>query len=126
VVRNRPRTALLVALAASTLALGACGGGGRDDDAGAAAVKARGIPPGITITRTETGPARPAGAGMPPLRTAASAKRECAMFHAGYLAKVYGGISNDMGSVAYWFAQRRAAPGARAVVRRGCRAGLHV
>jgi hypothetical protein len=127
------RTALLLALTASTvaLALGGCGGGGdggsgTTNDAGAAARAARHIPPGVTITHTETGPARAAGQGMPPLRTAAAARAECASLHAGYIAKIYGGISDDDDSIAYWFAKRRAAPGDRAVVRRGCRAGLHV
>lgn len=128
-----PRLPLALTAVTLAVALGACGGGDGDGDgdgsaavrAGAAAVAARQIPPGMTISRTETGPARAAGAGMPPLRTASAAKAECASLHADYITKVYGGVSNDYDSVAYWFAKRRAAPGDLAVVRRGCRAGLH-
>jgi hypothetical protein len=119
-----------IAAAAGALGLAGCGGGSggstASGDAGAAAVSARSIPAGVTITHTETGAARSPGEGMTPLRTAAAAKAECASLHAGYIAKIYGGISDDFDSVAYWFARHRAAPGDTAIVRRGCRSGLHV
>jgi hypothetical protein len=126
-----------VVAAAMGVGVSACGG---DDDGpqlsaaqreGQAAVARRHIPQGITLTYTETGPARPTGTLMKPLKTYAAAKTECGYWHAGYVAKVYGGAASDhmTGSdfdhIAHAFAVRRAAPGRVPDVQRGCRAGLH-
>jgi hypothetical protein len=121
------RLALLALLAALLLSAG-CGGdsGGAVSTSTLAAHPPRAVPPGVTITHTETGTAREAGEGMPPLRTFAAAKQECGWFHAAYLAKVYGGVSTDWQSISEHFATHRAAPGYVGVIRRGCRAGMHV
>ena len=123
-MRRRPLCALpfvVVALAGC----GGCGGGDATPTSTLSAHPPRAVPPGVTITRTEPGTARRPGEGMPPLRTFAAAKQECGWFHAGYLAKVYGGVSDDWASISRHFATHRAAPGLVAVIRRGCRAGLH-
>jgi hypothetical protein len=106
--------------------LAGCGGGHHNAAAasGDAAVAARQIPQGITITHTETGPNHPVGTLMPRLRTAHAAQLECGYFRSGLIATLYGGIPGDYDSTALHFALRRAAPGYRDVVRRGCRAGL--
>jgi hypothetical protein len=135
---RRPSPLLAVAAiagAALALAVGACGGGGATpsaaERAGQAAVAARRIPQGVTLSYTETGVARPTGSLMRPLRTATAAARECGYWHANYVASVYGGPESDRMTptdydvTAHAFAVRRAAPGFVAAVQRGCRAGLH-
>lgn len=119
--------ALAVAGVLAAAGLNACGGSSPSaaEKAGAAAVAARQIPQGITITHTETGPATPVGAGMPRLHTAAAAHAECGTRPPAWLSVSYGGRSTDLDSVAWFFAKRRAAPGALAVVERGCRSALH-
>jgi hypothetical protein len=127
-----PHAAAVAAAAALALAGGGLGvlagcGGGDDDgrtDPGAAAVAARQIPQGITITHTETGENHPVGTLMPRLHTAHAAQLECGYFRSGLIANLYGGIPGDYASIALHFSLRRAAPGAADVVRRGCRDGL--
>lgn len=131
-----PRRALAVAALIVVAALSACGGGGKSETpeqkAGDAAVAARQIPQGITITHTETGTgAVSTGSEMTPLKTYAAAKRECGYWHAWYVGKVYGpGLDPNLTptylkAVAHSFAVHRAAPGDLADVQQGCRAGLH-
>lgn len=117
--------------------IAACGGGSGSsltpaEKAGQAAVAARQIPQGVKITHTEPGATdQPVGAQMPKLKTYAAAKQECGYWHAWYYGRVYGpGLDGNLtprylNLVAYDFAQHRAAPGAVADVRHGCRAGLH-
>jgi hypothetical protein len=126
--------AVLVA-AMMGLTIGACGDDGPQvseaQREGQAAVARRHIPPGVTLTHTETGVASPTGALMRPLRTYAAARTECGYWHASYVAKVYGGVASDQMTptdydhLAHSFAVRRAAPGRLPDVERGCRAGLH-
>jgi hypothetical protein len=129
-------TRAVVATAAAGLALSACGDDGTPhlsaaQREAAAVVARRHIPPGVTLTYTEPGSPQPTGTLMKQLKTAAAAKTECGYWHAGYVAKVYGGpardnmTSEDYDHIAHAFAVRRAAPGRLADVQRGCRAGLH-
>jgi hypothetical protein len=121
---RRPACLTVLAL---LLVIGGCGGSA--PTAGTSTLNAhppRAVAPGETIMLTEPGAPRMAGEGMTPLKRFAEAKQECGWFHGGYLAKIYGGVSNDWDSVAQHFATHRAAPGYVAVVRRGCRAGLHL
>jgi len=127
----------VVVAAAVGLDLSACGGddGGPHLTAaqreGQAAVARRQIPQGVTLTYTEPGSARPTGTLMRPLTSYTAARTECGYWHAGYVAKVYGGAASDhmTGSdydhIAHAFAVRRAAPGRLPDIQRGCRAGLH-
>jgi hypothetical protein len=85
----------------------------------------RAVAPGTTIEIHEDGRARQAGDGMPPLRTANAARRECAAAPAVYVAWTYGVASRDLDVIARAVAQRRAAPGTTGAVRAGCRRGLH-
>jgi len=124
-----PRLACLAVLAlllATTAAAGCGGGNPAPATSTLSAHPPRAVPPGETIRITEPGAPRRPGEGMTPLKTFAEAKQECDWFHAGYLAKVYGGVSDDWASIAQHFATHRAAPGYVKVVRRGCRAGMHV
>jgi hypothetical protein len=127
--RRLPAIGAAVVLSLTGLGLGALAGCGGGDEspaqrAGNAAVAARQIPKGITITHTETGPNHPVGTLMPRLHTAHAAELECGYFRSGLIANLYGGIPGDYDSIAVHFAQRRAAPDAREVVRAGCRQGL--
>jgi hypothetical protein len=127
--RRLPAIGAGLVLALAGLGFGALAGcGGADDDGarstGDAAVAARQIPQGITITHTETGPNHPVGTLMPRLHTAHAAKLECGYFRSGLIATLYGGIPGNYASTAVHFAERRAAPGAREIVRRGCLQGL--
>jgi hypothetical protein len=127
----------VVATAAVGGSVSACGGddGGPHLSAaqreGQAAVARRHLPQGVTLTHTEAGSATPTGTLMRPLKTYAAAKTECGYWHAGYVAKVYGGAASDhmtasdYDHLAHAFAVRRAAPGRVPDVQRGCRAGLH-
>jgi hypothetical protein len=127
----------VLAAAAVGGSVSACGGddGGPRLSAaqreGQAAVARRHIPQGVTLTYTEAGSAEPTGTLMRPLKTYAAAKTECGYWHAGYVAKVYGGAASDhmtasdYDHLAHAFAVRRAAPGRLPDVQRGCRAGLH-
>lgn len=126
-VRSHLAATLAVGLAGLGFgALAGCGGShpSAAQEAGAAAVAARQIPQGITITHTEPGPAHPVGTLMPRLHTAAAAKRECGYFRSGLNVVMYGGIPGDYDSIAAHFARRRAARDAYAAVKHGCRAGL--
>jgi hypothetical protein len=124
---RRPQAVATAALAALLLAAAAgCGGG--SDAAPTSTIDPhppRAVAPGQTITHVETGRARIAGEGMPRLRTAAAARRECSAQPAPYLAWTYGIGSDRLDDIARVFAVRRAAPGRLTDVRRGCRAGLY-
>jgi len=118
-------TAAVMTIAVAALVAG-CGGG----DKGGTPTTAlnphppRAVVPGHVIRITQDGPARQAGDGMPKLRTARAARVECAAAPSVYVAWTYGVISRDLDEIARVVAQRRAAPGARSVVKAGCRSGL--
>jgi hypothetical protein len=130
-----------LAVLAAAAALGACGGSSGDGDStgdGERAVAARQVPVTVTVTShsaaSRSAPEADAAsetvsealaAGLPPLQSAQAARRECGAVIAYTVAMAHGGATNDLDAISVAFARNRAAPGARAEVRQGCRAGLH-
>ncbi len=106
-----------LAVLAAAAALGACGGSAADNETtggGERTVVARPVPP-ATVTVTQTTQSRLAApalaAGLPPLRTAEAARRECQAVASYAVAMTHGGATNDLESISVAFARAARPPG---------------